>query len=183
MPEYRIFPGQRAFSIAAIDPGLSTGCAWACVGRKELKRLGAHGALLSAVEAGRWQGEEINGDSDAARVQAILLWLESRHEATYRVTSGYMSAVSHFIVEDFVRREDTTDSSLLAPVRIMEKLFEWVLPDDPLMQVLKQQPSQAKSVVTDDRLKSWGLWMRGSRHVRDANRHIIIALRQIQAAS
>lgn len=182
MNDYRLLPGQRAYSIAAIDPGVTTGVAWACVGRKELRDLGAHGALLSAMNHGRWQGEDIRGANDTARANAIFMWLNGRHEATFRVTNDYMRAVGVVVIEDFVRREDTTDPSLLAPVRIMERLLQaW--DGDESMVVFKQQPSQAKAVVTDHRLKDWGLWSKGSRHVRDANRHLIILLRNIAAAS
>lgn len=34
-----------------------------------------------------------------------------------------------------------------------------------------QMAGQAKGFVTDDKLKSWGLWKRGERHARDAIRH------------
>lgn len=181
MNDYRLVPGQRAYSIAAIDPGVTTGVAWACVGRKELRDLGAHGALLSAMNHGRWQGQDIRGANDHERASNIFKWLVMRDINTDVKTKGVLSAVGVVVVEDFVRREDTTDPSLLAPVRIMERLFqEWENED---RVVLKQQPSQAKAVVTDHRMKDWGLWSKGSRHVRDANRHLVILLRNLAVAS
>lgn len=34
-----------------------------------------------------------------------------------------------------------------------------------------QMASQAKGFVTDEKLKSWGMWQKGMRHSRDAVRH------------
>lgn len=40
-----------------------------------------------------------------------------------------------------------------------------------------QSAAQAKGVVTDKRLKSWGLWVPGQQHARDAIRHAVTYLR------
>lgn len=36
-----------------------------------------------------------------------------------------------------------------------------------------QQPSMAKTTVTDERLRRWGGWVKGQKHSRDAIRHAI----------
>lgn len=84
------------------------------------------------------------------------------------------------VVEDFILRKFDQGRDILAPVRVMEK-FEfglWVLGRDG--QSFRQQPSMAKTTVTDDRLKAWRLYRRegGMNHARDADRHAITFLRR-----
>ena len=42
--------------------------------------------------------------------------------------------------------------------------------------IVYQMASLAKGFVTDNKLKSWGMWKRGQRHARDAIRHGIYYL-------
>lgn len=44
------------------------------------------------------------------------------------------------------------------------------------MQVAWQTPAEAKSFVSDVRLKRWGLWVKGKQHERDAYRHLALFL-------
>lgn len=42
-----------------------------------------------------------------------------------------------------------------------------------------QTPSEAKSFATDHKLRALGLWTKGTDHARDATRHIVTRLAQI----
>lgn len=81
--------------------------------------------------------------------------------------------------EDFILRTANMSRDVLSAVRITAA-FEfgcWVLGHT---LVPRQQPSLAKTTVTDERLKLWGFYRSegGMRHARDADRHAITFLRR-----
>jgi hypothetical protein len=86
------------------------------------------------------------------------------------------------VIEDFIPREQNMSRDFLSPVRITARL-------DQLMWELnaatthRQQPSEAKTTCTDDRLKAWGFYEGGhnDRHSRDATRHCLLFLRKLRA--
>lgn len=47
-------------------------------------------------------------------------------------------------------------------------------------RILWQSPSNAKGVMTDDRLRRAGLWIPGKDHARDAMRHLALLWRQVE---
>jgi hypothetical protein len=49
-----------------------------------------------------------------------------------------------------------------------------------VIPIVYQTASQAKGIITDERLRKWGLWHRGSAHVRDAHRHLCLYLRTLK---
>ena len=51
-----------------------------------------------------------------------------------------------------------------------------IIPDD---MIHWQTASDAKHVANDERLKSYGLWVVGSAHERDANRHLVLRVDKI----
>jgi hypothetical protein len=76
-------------------------------------------------------------------------------------------------------RFNSTDPEALSPVRIgaqLELLREQKQLGDATLHF--QSRSLAFSTATDDRLRRWGLWVKGSDHVRAALRHAITALRR-----
>lgn len=81
--------------------------------------------------------------------------------------------------EDFVLRQRTMDRSLLSPVRINAKL-SYALHGSDIEFDDTQSSSDAKSTVTDDRLKRWGLYEPGRPHRNDAMRHLILWLRHLR---
>lgn len=83
------------------------------------------------------------------------------------------------VVEDFILRTADKRRKTMDPIRVTHAL-EGVLRDRGWRgELVLQQPSAAKSVVTDDRLRRWGLWIVGKPHGRDAVRHAVIYLRSI----
>jgi hypothetical protein len=72
-----------------------------------------------------------------------------------------------------------TDSEPLSPVRIgamLDLLLHQRMIADATLHF--QSRTLAFTTVTDERLKRWGLWVKGSDHVRAALRHAITALRR-----
>jgi hypothetical protein len=100
--------------------------------------------------------------------------------------------------EDFVLRTANAAREVLSPVRIVEKIdyglwagFAGNTPDQfgddgevsrlkMGRRLYKQMASYAKGAVTDDRLRSWGLYRHtvGLEHGRDAVRHGLTFLRR-----
>lgn len=80
------------------------------------------------------------------------------------------------VIEDFILRKMSKDEDLLAPVRLIAKI-ELLLWQEGIRS-FRQQPSEAKTTATDERLKSWGLYVPGEEHARDASRHSITWLRK-----
>jgi hypothetical protein len=79
------------------------------------------------------------------------------------------------VIEDFGLRGDknSTDRALLSSARIASNLeaLIWKSAEEGMEWLHMPwfiSPSVAKSTVTDDRLKRWGLWERGRPHSRDA---------------
>jgi hypothetical protein len=93
-------------------------------------------------------------------------------------TKGRQLAASAVIIEDFILRLGTKDRSLLAPVRVFAKLEDRLYSKGYRGEIVLQSASDAKSIVTDSRLKAWGLWHEGSPHIRDAWRHLVKYLRE-----
>lgn len=79
------------------------------------------------------------------------------------------------LIESFHLRQIHVD---LTPVKITSML-EFALFEKGISAFF-QQPSEAKGVATDARLKAWGLYRRegGQEHARDADRHAITWIRK-----
>lgn len=82
------------------------------------------------------------------------------------------------VIEDFNLRQMRMDRELLSPVRITAALGNAMWLDGRDYHV--QQPSDAKNVCSDARLKQWKMYdtVGGLRHARDADRHAILFLRK-----
>lgn len=154
-------------ALFAVDPGETTG--WAAgyvqVGGGSLEveehgeiscafdEFGSDGVLELADEASHWFAQ---ADADAAR----------------RV----------LVIEDFTLRHGVMLSgrSALSPVRVASGLVSVLLDRMLLLDAVRwQSASDAKGVITDERLKRMGLWIKGKPHARDAVRHLVIAGRKI----
>lgn len=82
------------------------------------------------------------------------------------------------VIEDFIVRQFNSGRDFLAPVRLTAGLEYglWKVGIQPF----RQQPSEAKSAITDQRLKQWGFYSSrgGLNHARDADRHNLTFLRK-----
>lgn len=83
------------------------------------------------------------------------------------------------LMEDFILRMFSMGRELLAPVRLNAMLAYALRTELGIEITHRQQPSQAKTIATDERMKEWGLYERegGMEHARDADRHAIVWMR------
>lgn len=82
-------------------------------------------------------------------------------------------------LEDFILRTQNKSRDTLSPVRVTSA-FEYGMHLRGF-QTFRQQPSEAKGIVTDQRLKDWGYYRRDNQeHARDADRHAISWLRKVK---
>lgn len=162
----------------ACDPGGATGVAWAILNPHA--KGGAGPALLSKQHAG---SATINGDPRTQIREIAAIW-----QAFYRacVNDALLPPDKVFIVmEDFVYKPGTVyggDDSKISTALIwglegyrMGRRDEWSESHrgSPVMPTMfLQTASQAKSHVTNARLKEWGLWVVGRDHERSAWQHV-----------
>lgn len=162
IPEYGIF---------ALDPGLSSAMAWGIV-RDEgtvKQRVDRVTPLLSTTI------KEINWVSQARQI--FRLFSEFEFLCIGRGVPAY------FVCEDFIlNRFKSSDRTGLYPVWVGAAVvgYRTALADCHELEgygrakeaeTIWQLPSQAKTFATDDRLRDFGLWVKGREHERDAMRH------------
>lgn len=152
-----------AYQVLALDPGGTTGWAVfqvhpdAITGDPEI-------AVMDNVEW--WTAGEIEGkqtDQLDELVELIGEWPAAR-----------------LVTEQFKVR---SIQALLDPAEINAALAWAVRP----RYFVYQNPDMAMKTVTDDRQKSWGYWIPGKEHARDAVKHAITFLKrrkeqEVQAA-
>lgn len=174
----------------AIDPGETTG--WTALAF-EKKTLRAEGEV-HCINVARNLSTKLfaQGDVDCSEEnEGALDLLVLMEKWKGRVSRFVGSDVPlYFITESFQLRAFTgthADPNLLSPVRILAKI-EWALWDrertgDPLAEysALPQSAANAKGVITDKRLRRWGLWQPGkrNRHKMDSLRHMILWMRSL----
>ena len=178
--------GEFVFSV---DPGEVTGWCAVCVPWERLLREGVIASVKKAAEKGMiWFGEvdsergvhdpECMGEIKAT-IDIVGKMIKIQDEVNKK-TAGAVSRINSLVIEDFILREHSMDRNLLSPVRLTSRLELAVHLSPHLKPCLSyQSPSDAKNVVTDDRLKRWDLYKAGSRHARDALRHAILHLRKV----
>jgi len=144
--------------VVGVDPGVTTGVAFGVL-------KNGHFALDKGFEcAGSLEG---------------ILTLSREIKGFFGSNRGVV------VVEDFRLRGGpvgTTKIEGLAPVAVgaMLKMSLFMLKFDVAGGVMMQTASQAKTTVTNERLRALGLWVVGSEHIRDAVRHAELWCRKNQ---
>jgi hypothetical protein len=147
-------------AVISIDPGGTSG--WSILQVHPVALLDTEFPILTNIEC--WQNGQFTGNENQQAKDVLDL-----------IDAWPGCAV---VMEGFILRKFSSDDELLSPVRLIAKIEYglWLLG----MTYFPQQPSEAKSVATDDRLKNWGLYKSegGMQHARDADRHGITFLRK-----
>jgi hypothetical protein len=77
--------------------------------------------------------------------------------------------LDEIVVENFRSRPGPA-VNLSAP-RVIGRIYAWA--EENEVPIVEQDPSWAKRVITNDRLRALGGWVRGQEHSRDALRHLL----------
>lgn len=178
---------NRGWQVFAVDPGETTGWAWACVAASEVARDYQCGGMRLALRQGRVQWGQVplpGGDvpmwKQEHAVATRLLEIAGKLEAHgSRLSGGKVPEISTWLIEDFILRERTKDRNLLSPVRLTTAFTTLIAESEhPCQELILQSASEAKSTATDERLKRWGFWAKGEQHARDALRHLLTYMRE-----
>lgn len=179
-------PSPEWFSVLAVDPGQWTGWAWLGFCSLDLLDHTDHSLILASaglVEPLFLSGQLDCSDEDLG-VDALVRYAQagfSRTEAVAHRKTTAPNVSSVVVCEDFLLRERTMDRSLLSPVRLNAKLG-YAFHGSETTFTDRQSSSDAKTSITDDRLKRWGLYQRGATHRNDAVRHLILWLRKLRSS-
>lgn len=149
-------------TVLAIDPGGTTGWSMMSVPPEALSD-----PKVSILENLTWgHGQVDSTDERDAVCHLCELALGRDHTV--------------ILIEDFTIRRFDQSTDFLSPVRITAMLDFALWSAGIATRTYRQQPSEAKGVATDSRLKEWGLYERtgGLEHARDADRHAITWLRK-----
>lgn len=125
----------------------------------------------------------LNGDASAP--SSVLNTVDAGEVLQVRQISGLFDNYpdAALVIEDFTLRIANSDREVLAPARLRLALqTEEALHGGGRVPFL-QQPSEAKSVATDERLKRANLYFAGMPHATDAARHAAAFLRRLRASS
>ncbi len=177
-----IAKSKKGINLVAIDPGETTGLCWVLLSTKELSKAGGDltVALQKAQSDGRLELCQVDGLTDLECQFKIRSWMNIWSARAAQKTSGQITKFDFVVIEDFILREKTKDRSLLAPVRMTSLIESFIAEDFKSAEISKQQPGNAKGVVTRERLVNWKLWTPGKPHQMDALRHAILKLRTLQ---
>jgi hypothetical protein len=159
--------------IIGIDPGGTTGWAWLTV-----PRYCIWGDAPSQIV--EWDYGEISGP-ETKQVEKLCSIARTAQSLDYKV--GPALIIEGWDVRPGFKSTDQDDP--LSPIRIGAMLsyahYRKEMGED--IRIAFQSASLAKEAFTDDRLRAAGMYVRSSRHVRDATRHALTALRRARGSA
>lgn len=151
---------EASLPIVAVDPGGTTG--WSLIVlRSKAFELPTQDAILSSGKINWWHGQIDCSDIDYGTYQLK------------KILDKWPSAI--VVMESFSIRQMAVD---LSPVKIAAIVQHHLWNQGRIM--LWQNPAQAKTTATDDRLKLWNCYTSegGLNHARDADRHALLFIRR-----
>lgn len=160
-------PSPDTHAVFALDPGGTSAVAAAYVDLKPTLKE----TLLSAR---RKKTMEVEGTW--SEQGAIIGDLMARFLFAAQVESRLSLDRIHFVFEDFVLRMPAVTTNLTS-IWVMASAATHHGLTKP--EIEYQQPSEAKALATNARLKMWDLWVYGSEHERDANRHLVLKVNKL----
>jgi hypothetical protein len=169
VPARRVARKQKMITIMAIDPGSTSGAACATL---PLRR----GLAWPALESCEMESWDVSGPI-GAQAQAIMRQarlLDAKHWSFLLVFESFQMRTG----ENESRR-----SELLDPVRVIAGCDALAHTDTGQRWIkFQMQQASSKTFANNERLRSHGLWARGSsEHRRDAIRHVCKAYADIAA--
>lgn len=147
------------------DPGVTTGWAVVRVPVRALLTLGQVGSVRYTW----WRTGQFRHGRTSASVTSYVALCRAAWE---RAGEDDVVVIG---CEDFSLQMLSTDRALLEPVRFLAVLMDRL--EVGGVTVETQMPGE-RSIITDARLKLWGLWVPAQDHGRDALRHALVFLRR-----
>jgi hypothetical protein len=158
----------------AVDPGQRTGIAMLVVNDSVGMTVGERVAECALKESMEVVLDLDDGDDAElnAAVEIAKLWQQFCFTCVAPPNNAFAPCQSVLVCESWRPNLPlrSAERNVLYPVRIASCL-EGLLYKRVNSGIVYQSPSQAKRFATDQRIKRWGLWVKGSDHVRDALRH------------
>ena len=172
-------PARQRLYCVGYDPGDTTGWGVLRLDFAKLLELGFAGlALRGGPDALAWDCGEFRASENHMADQMVGLlrgvWMDGEFG------EGEDSDVLAVSVEDFILQMLSSDRSLLSPVRVTAA-FNYARRAVPV-PVTRFSASDAKKVVTDERLRAFNLFPPGSKHERDALRQAVLVARKMVEA-
>ncbi len=157
---------EGVHAVMAVDPGGTTGVYAGWVDLKPTRRETLTKGKLNE------KAVEVTGDylEQARRLSQIFVGFSfACNEANIGVANRHL-AIENFVLR---RRQEGGATGNLTSIWVAAA-FACSISELPASEVTWQMPSSAKALATDQRLKDWGLWIKGSTHKRDAARHFAL---------
>jgi hypothetical protein len=168
MTKAKIVPDK--FAVFAVDPGGTTGCATGLF-RTDRGDDMLYSVIDRAVKKKSIDTWEEEGGPHEQAWSIVRKWVDFRFRCNTELNIPIPHI--HLVCESFHLRTQNAD---LSPVLVIGGMLVLLYGREEehfaLGQPDWQMPSEAKR-VTNSRLRSLGLWVRGSEHRRDALRHIV----------
>lgn len=154
-------------TIMAVDPGGVSGYACIRYSPAELKATKdpTHEFILAHKDKGSLKTGEITGDPT---VQACALYDKAR-----TLKADVILIESFYLDSPLLKKVRTGD--ILLPVKVGWGLAALILKDMGIPIIWR--PPSMMSVITDERLKLWNLWIPKQKDARAALKHLIVYLR------
>lgn len=175
--------------VVAADPGDDTGWAWFECKAEELLEGGIQGGVAQRSsctwDAGSWEWRREGLGMNRVRWEnhQANLFLGLCREVWSEADVDPEKDVFVAVVETFTLRILQMDESLLAPVRVSSKIDLLMEPSG--LRRAGFSPADAKTVVTNERLRRWGLIPADQggesgkvRHAIDAERQAVLFLKK-----
>lgn len=148
------------------DPGVTTGWSLHSTPIDLLVREGQVGALRETT----WKTGQFRFDNTSDSVDAYLRLCRKVYEEVADDEDVFVMGA-----EGFTLMMLSTDHALLEPVRFNAVLLDRLRGTGQGVEF--QQPTE-RLVITDQRLKLWGVYKPGAEHARDAQRHGLVFMRR-----
>lgn len=170
-PTYSGTMPSGVHAVFAVDPGGTTGVAaghYELLGSMKKTMLEGRRMHKTAEVKGTWKQQ---GKAIAAMINKFLY--------TAQVEYAIPATAVHVVFENYLAdpRRVGAGATNLDPVWVAAAACAYLDRDD--LDLTWQTASQAKSYATNDRLRLWDLWVQGSEHMRDANRHLAWRVNQL----
>lgn len=167
--------GWMRVGIFAIDPGTTTAV--------DVGIWPLHGTAKEAMAG--YEGKNIEvSESLISQTRNICKMWEQLLEDCQEQNINWRDV--HMVIESYQQRPTPHMVSKEAhdPVRLASMIIGYRLGKSDMYEEAQlgptipvwinwQQPSEAMTHATDERLRAWGAWIRGSEHRRDARRHAL----------